>query len=98
MCCFKGFLLKAQASKYKPSHWDFEAESLAIMGRAGLLFSIGIRCFFGFGILVSLTRSVVCHSFVMLNVTHILHRVVSCAISLACKVMVTMTVCALDRC
>ncbi len=49
----QGFLLKAQASKYKPSHWDFEAESLAIMGRAGLLFSIGIRCFFGFGILVS---------------------------------------------
>ncbi|DBA98462.1 TPA: hypothetical protein ACH3X3_012462 [Trebouxia sp. C0006] len=47
-----GFLLKAQASKYKPSHWDFEAESLAIMGRAGLLFSIGIRCFFGFGILL----------------------------------------------
>ncbi|KAL0027000.1 hypothetical protein WJX79_007631 [Trebouxia sp. C0005] len=47
-----GFLLKAQASKYKPAHWDFEAESLAIMGRAGLLFSIGIRCFFGFGILL----------------------------------------------
>ena len=50
-------MLKAQASKYKPSHWDFEAESLAIMGRAGLLFSIGIRCFFGFGILVSCSTS-----------------------------------------
>lgn len=48
----QGFLLKAQASKHKPSCWDFEAEALAIMGRAGLLFSIGIRCFFAFGILV----------------------------------------------
>ncbi|KAL3131942.1 hypothetical protein ABBQ38_007638 [Trebouxia sp. C0009 RCD-2024] len=47
-----GFLLKAQASKYKPSRWDFEGEALAIMGRAGLLFSIGIRCFFAFGILL----------------------------------------------
>ena len=48
----QGFLLKAQASKHRPSTWDFEMDALAIMGRAGLLFSIGIRCFFGFGILV----------------------------------------------
>ena len=49
----QGFLLKAQASKHRPSTWDFEMDALAIMGRAGLLFSLGIRCFFGFGILVS---------------------------------------------
>lgn len=48
----QGFLIKAQSSRYRPAQWDFEADAFAIMGRAGLLFSLGIRCFFGFGILV----------------------------------------------
>lgn len=50
----QGFLIKAQSSKYRPVQWDFEGDALAIMSRAGLLFSLGIRCFFGFGILVRL--------------------------------------------
>lgn len=49
-------MLRAVSSNLRPAHWTFEVETMAVLDMAGFLFSLGLRLFLGFGLLVS-TRS-----------------------------------------
>ncbi|CAL5221187.1 g3334 [Coccomyxa viridis] len=47
-----GFMLRAVSSNLCPEHWTFEGELLAVLDMAGFLFSLGLRIFMAFGLLV----------------------------------------------
>ena len=48
----QGFMLRAVSSNLCPEHWTFEGELLAVLDMAGFLFSLGLRLFIAFGLLV----------------------------------------------
>ena len=48
----QGFMLRAVSSNLCPEHWTFEGELLAVLDMAGFLFSLGLRIFMAFGLLV----------------------------------------------
>ena len=50
-------MLRAISSNLRPDHWSFEVETLAVLDMAGLLFSLGIRFFLAFGLLVRTSPS-----------------------------------------
>lgn len=50
-------MLRAISSNLRPGHWSFEVETLAVLDMAGLLFSLGIRFFLAFGLLVRTSPS-----------------------------------------
>ena len=50
-------MLRAISSNFRPGHWSFEVETLAVLDMAGLLFSLGIRFFLAFGLLVRTSPS-----------------------------------------
>ena len=51
-CLHQGFMLRAVSSHLCPEHWTYEAELLAVLDMAGFLFSLGLRIFVAFGLLV----------------------------------------------
>ena len=51
-CLLQGFMLRAVSSDLCPEHWTFEGELLAVLDMAGFLFSLGLRIFIAFGLLV----------------------------------------------
>ena len=54
-------MLRAVSSHLRPEHWTYEAELLAVLDMAGFLFSLGLRMFVAFGLLV---RPLCSHSIV----------------------------------
>ncbi len=47
-------MLRAVSSNLRPDHWSFEVETLAVLDMAGFLFSLGLRLFVAFGLMVSI--------------------------------------------
>lgn len=45
-------MLRAVSSNLCPEHWTYEGELLAVLDMAGFLFSLGLRIFVAFGLLV----------------------------------------------
>ena len=55
-------MLRAVSSNFRPDHWTFEVETLAVLDMAGFLFSFGLRLFLGFGLLVRCPSRMHCHA------------------------------------
>ena len=45
-------MLRATSSSHRPEQWTFEVELLAVLDMAGFLFSLGLRIFIAFGLMV----------------------------------------------
>lgn len=76
--CMQGYIVKIVSSKHNQKNWQLQDEALSLMQRAGFIFSLAMRSFFAFGLVV---RTAVTLAFLKALVTSANERILHLAAS-----------------